>query len=160
MSGLRVDELVRELGLAPHPEGGWYREVFRSELRVEGPLPHPLRSASTAIYFLLARGGHSRWHRVSPDEVWHHYEGGPLELLWFLPGGPLHREVLAPVGAGRPVAVVPAGAWQAARPLADYTLAGCTVAPGFEFADFQMMSDHPDAVAELRRLSPDHAALV
>ena len=160
MSAARVDELVRELGLAPHPEGGWYREVFRSDLRVGCDLPVPARSASTAIYFLLAAGGHSRWHRVSPDEVWHHYEGGPLELLWFYPGGPMHREILAPVGAGRPVVVIPAGAWQSARPLAEHTLAGCTVAPGFEFADFQMMSDYPEAVAELGRISPEHLNLV
>ena len=160
MSATRGDELVRELGLAPHPEGGWYREVFRSEVRVACDLPVPVRSASTAIYFLLAVGGHSRWHRVSPDEVWHHYEGGPLELLWFLPGGAMHRETLAPVGAGRPVVVIPAGAWQAARPIAEYTLAGCTVAPGFEFADFQMMSDYPEAVAELGRISPEHLNLV
>lgn len=160
MSAARVEALVRELGLQPHPEGGWYREVFRSDLRVACDLPVPARSASTAIYFLLAAGGHSRWHRVSPDEVWHHYEGGPLELLWFQPGGTMNREILAPVGAGRPVVVIPAGAWQAARPLADHILAGCTVAPGFEFADFQMMSDHPDAVAELRRLAPELLALV
>lgn len=160
MSAARVDELVRELGLQPHPEGGWYREVFRSGLRVACDLPVPARSASTAIYFLLAAGGHSRWHRVSPDEVWHHYEGGPLELLWFHPGGTMNREILAPVGAGRPVVVIPAGAWQAARPLADHTLAGCTVAPGFEFADFQMMSDHPDTVEALRGLDPELLALV
>ena len=160
MSAARVEALVRELGLAPHPEGDWYREVFRSDLRVACDLPVPARSASTAFYFLLAAGGHSRWHRVSPDEVWHHYEGGPLELLWFHPGGTMNREILAPVGAGRPVVVIPAGAWQAARPLADHTLAGCTVAPGFEFADFQMMSDHPDAVVELRRLAPGLLALV
>lgn len=160
MSGSRVDELVRDLRLQPHPEGGWYREVFRSGLRVDCGLAVPERSASTAIYFLLAAGTHSRWHRVSPDEVWHHYEGGPLELFWFAEGGAMNRGVLGPVGVGSPVVVIPAGAWQAARPLAEYTLAGCTVAPGFEFADFQMMSDHPEVGAELGRLAPDLAGLV
>jgi len=131
---LTAEEVVRLLGLQPHPEGGFYRETFRA------PAPDGGRAASTAIYYLLRAGDVSAWHRVvDADEVWHHYAGAPLELT--LADGRERASVRlgADLAAGeRPQAVVPAGVWQAARPLGGWVLVGCTVAPGFEFASFEM----------------------
>jgi hypothetical protein len=138
--------LIARLGLQPHPEGGHYRETFRAVQQVatvRGP-----RAASTAIHFLLGAGEVSRWHRVESDEGWHWYAGGPLELLTCAqPGAPLQRWLLGDVLSGlMPQAMVPAGHWQAARPLGDWVLMGCTVAPGFDFADFQLLDPaDPDA---------------
>jgi predicted cupin superfamily sugar epimerase len=174
-------DLVSKLGLQPHPEGGWYREIYRSPLVVQtarGP-----RSALTTIYYLLEAGQISRWHVVQADELWHYYAGAPLELLAYTPGTRgFERSLLGPVTtaltaaeifAGTPetdvahfdidltstlhfapqggafspaeppssvVSVIGAGVWQAARSLGDYTLAGCTVGPGFEFADFEFVA--------------------
>lgn len=145
----RAEELIRTLGLRRHPEGGHFAEIYKSRRRV-GP-----RAALTTIYFLLTEGERSRWHRVAADEVWHFYEGDPLDLMWE-EGNDLHRVQLGLVAVHRaPVAVVPAGAWQAARPLGAYTLVGCTVAPGFEYADFTLLSDVPDEAQRLRERYPD-----
>ena len=143
----RIGELVRTLGLQAHPEGGLYREIFRSALQVTRQPDGAARSALTSIFFLLPQGACSRWHRVDADEAWHHYEGGPIELLVLLPGEDrVQPWALGPAGSqALPVRIVPAGAWQAARPLGAYALAGCTVGPGFEFADFALASDLPAA---------------
>lgn len=153
----RAAWLVRTLELSPHPEGGHYREVFRSDSRVRRETPPAERTAATSIYFLLAAGEHSRWHRVASDEIWHFYEGDPLELLWLDErAGRLHRELLGPVAEeARPVRVVPAGCWQAARPLGGFTLVGCSVAPGFDFADFALLSDRPGEAEAARRSFPE-----
>jgi uncharacterized protein len=131
---LTAAEVIRLLELKPHPEGGHFRETFRDTQHVDGR-----RAASTAIYFLLARGEHSHWHRVDAAEAWHWYAGAPLELDIAAVG---HRERVvlgSDLAAGeRPQAVVPAHAWQAAQSLGDWTLVGCTVAPGFEFAKFDL----------------------
>lgn len=131
-----VDELIERLGLRPHPEGGWYAETWKEPV-VDGAR----RPASTAIYYLLRVGEASRWHRVDATEVWHFYAGGPLQLrLSADDEGPEEDHVLGTdFAAGeRPQVVVPAGWWQAARPLGEWTLAGCTVAPGFEFSGFEL----------------------
>ncbi|MFO1103964.1 MAG: cupin domain-containing protein [Methylocystis sp.] len=137
---LSTEEVVRLLDLAPHPEGGFYRQTFRDSLSVgDGG-----RAASTAIYYLLPGGGVSRWHRVDAAEAWHYYAGAALELKIARQGAP--TEILrlgADLAAGdRPQAVAPAGVWQSARCLAlspnEWTLVGCTVAPGFEFAGFEL----------------------
>jgi predicted cupin superfamily sugar epimerase len=147
---LTAQDVIRQLGLVSHPEGGFYRETFRAaELPVALP-ERGARSASTAIYFLLRRGDFSAFHRVSSDEAWHHYLGAALEL--HLLGGSGHeRLVLGPrleLGE-RPQAVVPRGVLQAARLVTspssspseyDFALVGCTVAPGFDFQDFEMPS--------------------
>lgn len=138
-----ASNLIERLGLKPHPEGGWYREVHRARERVEatrGP-----RDALTTIYYLLERGQLSRWHVVSSDEVWHFYSGAPLELLAYDPATRvLTRRVLASPGElHEPVGVIPAGTWQAARSEGDYSLVGCSVGPGFEFADFAFVSSVP-----------------
>jgi predicted cupin superfamily sugar epimerase len=155
----RAEALVRQLGLQPHPEGGYYREVFRSTDTVLPEDGRPARSGLTTIYFLLADGGFSRWHRVAAAEAWHFYEGDPLELVWLEDGEV--RATLGEVGpASAPVAVVPAGCWQAARTTGAYTLVGCSVGPGFDFADFRMLADdHAERDAVLARF-PEAAALL
>jgi predicted cupin superfamily sugar epimerase len=155
----RAAELIRHLELQPHPEGGFYRETWRSTGKVTAR-QRPERSALTTIYFLLAAGSFSAWHRVRSDEVWHWYEGQPLELLIARPAfAEVQRKVLGPVSAHtEPVVTVPADAWQAARPLGEYALCGCTVAPGFEFEDFSFLRDDAAASAALRRVAPELAA--
>jgi predicted cupin superfamily sugar epimerase len=132
---LSADDVVRLLALQPHPEGGHFREMFRDENTVGGK-----RSASTAIYYLLKRGERSHWHRVDAAEVWHFYGGDPLLLEVADEGGNIARLVLGPdlATGAQPQLVVPKGAWQAAQSLGAWTLVGCTVAPGFEFAGFEM----------------------
>jgi hypothetical protein len=135
---LEAEALIARLGLRPHPEGGHYVETYRHQaLGADGA---PVRGACTAIYFLLARGEESGWHRVDADELWHFYAGAPLELRTAAPGGPRDRRVLGPdVSRGqRPQLLVPAGQWQAARSLGDYTLVGATVSPAFEFSGFEL----------------------
>ncbi|MGH7672511.1 MAG: cupin domain-containing protein, partial [Gemmatimonadales bacterium] len=115
-----------------------------------------------SIYFLLAAGERSRWHRVWADEVWHYYEGDPLELVW-LEGeeGVLRRARLGLPSAGKePVAVIPAGCWQAARSRGAYTLVGCTVAPGFEFTDFAVLANAPEEAARVRARYPELTDLI
>ncbi len=137
-----AEEIIERLGLAPHPEGGHYRETFRDMVLLAGG-----RAASTAIYYLLRAGEVSRRHRVDAAEVWHWYAGAPLALLIAPDGSAASRHVLGPdLAAGaRPQLVVPAGQWQSARSLGDFTLVGCTVAPGFEFAGFEIADAEPTA---------------
>ncbi len=158
----RVAELVRVLDLAPHPEGGFFREIHRSTLRVRAADGRPERSALTTIYYLLAAGQHGRWHAVASVEIWHLYEGGPLELFVRGEGeAQVRRVVLGRVGLGeQPTYTVPAFAWQAARPVGEYALAGCTVGPGFDYEDFRFLADDAAALAELVRIAPDLAVLV
>ena len=143
----------------PHPEGGYYRETWRGPLGVEPVDGRGARAALTSIYFLLPAGAISRWHRVRSDEVWHHTEGAPLELLLVPPNEMrLERLRLGPLAPDQePVRCVPATWWQAARSLGDYTLAGCTVGPGFEFSDFELLSDRPQLAEELYKALPEAA---
>jgi len=125
-----TEEVIRLLGLTPHPEGGFYAETFRPAAPGGG------RGASTAIYYLLREGEVSAWHRVrDADEVWHHYLGASLELRIAGETVRLGSDLAA---GERPQAVVPAGAWQTARPLGGWALVGCTVAPAFQFSSFEM----------------------
>jgi len=131
---LSAAEVIRLLDLAPHPEGGHFRETFRDSRTIEGG-----RAVSTAIYFLLARGERAHWHRVDAVETWHWYAGSALVLQ--IDAGELTRALrLGPdLAAGeQPQVIVPAHAWQAAESLGDWTLCGCTVAPGFEFSGFEL----------------------
>jgi predicted cupin superfamily sugar epimerase len=155
----RAAELIASLGLAPHPEGGWYREVFRSSRRVTPHDGRDSRSALTHIDFLLAAGQASAWHRVRSDEVWQLLEGGPLRL-WLMP--PTLDEVAAvTLGGGTPPRhVVAAHWWQAAEPLGAFAYVGATVVPGFEFTDFDFMRAHPVPCAALQRLDPALARLL
>lgn len=137
----RSDDLIHALGLQPHPEGGSYTEIFRSTALVAPRDGRGDRAALTTIYFLLTKGQRSRLHRVTSDEAWHFYEGDPLELVIVDSSfSKSERVTLGRLdGDTRPAHVVPAGMWQAARPLGAYALVGCTVAPGFDFADFSML---------------------
>jgi predicted cupin superfamily sugar epimerase len=159
----RAAELVAVLDLRPHPEGGFYREIYRSATQVTTADTRGSRAALTTIYFLLADGATSRWHQVDSDEVWHLYEGGPLELLELSSSGhDLIRHRLGAIGHGEetPVCTIPAGHWQAARSLASYALVGCTVGPGFDFADFRLLADDPERAAVVRAAWPDVADLI
>jgi len=134
LRALSATDVVRLLDLKPHPEGGHFRETFRDAADADA------RAASTAIYFLLARGERTHWHRIDAAEVWHYYAGAPLVLEMAQEKGVVRRMKLGPdLAMGeRPQGVVPAHHWQAAESLGDWTLAGCTVAPGFEFAKFEI----------------------
>jgi len=157
---LSAEEVIALLGLAPHPEGGYFAEVFRSPLAVSSATHPGARSASTAIYFLLKAGELSALHRVRSDEVWHHYAGDALELHAFTDSAHTCHRLGRDFSAGeRPLVVIAAGVWQAARLVErsshGYALVGCTVAPGFDFADFEL----PSRADMLDRL-PAHAEWV
>ena len=153
--------LIATLGLVAHPEGGYYSEVYRSPLAVKPADGRESRSALTTIHFLLPQGQVSRWHRVLSDEVWHFYEGAPLDLWLTKDLSRIEHRRLGPVEPGQqPVAVVPAGWWQAARSTGGYTLAGCTVGPGFDFSDFALAADAPAVAAELKKVHPSIAGLL
>jgi len=134
MAALTAQDVIRMLDLKPHPEGGHFRETFRDVRQLGG------RAASSAIYFLLARGERAHWHRVDAVEIWHWYAGAPLQLEIAAAPGRIERVTLGgDIAAGlRPQAVVPAHVWQAAQTLGDWTLLGCTVAPAFDFAGFEL----------------------
>ena len=131
---LSAAQVIRRLELRPHPEGGHFRETFRDTRTIDGK-----RAASTAIYFLLARGERSHWHRIDAVEIWHYYAGAPLKLE-LVDGA---KEEIVRLGASIDAGEVPqvtdlARAWQAAESLGQWTLVGCTVAPGFSFEGFEL----------------------
>ncbi len=151
---MNPEQLIATLNLSEHPEGGWFREVFRSSQVVQTPRGE--RSASTAIYFLLVEGTFSAWHRVKSDEVWHHYAGDPIVLHTISATG--HRAITlgSDVAAGqRPQFTVERDVLQAAGVASGWALCGCTVSPGFEFADFEM----PDRDVLLREW-PGSASII
>lgn len=153
------DELIRRFDLKPHPEGGFFNETYRSAARV-GRDDGAVRSASTAIYYLLCDGAHSAWHRIRSDEVWHFYAGEPLLVHVLADDGTLITHTLGDAlthpGAVFQ-AVVPAGLWFAAECAdpATFALVGCTVAPGFEFSEFELAD-----VAALKARYPQHGKLI
>lgn len=130
---MNAEAIIAELGLAPHPEGGWYVQTFEDAPGPDG------RARSTAIYFLLEAGQVSHWHRVDAVEIWHWHAGAPLELSIAAPGGVETTILGVELAAGqRPQAIVPAHAWQSARSQGEWTLVSCTVAPGFRFDGFEL----------------------
>ena len=127
-----ASDVIAKLGLERHPEGGWYRQTFVDE-NADG------RAFSTAIFYLLEHGDRSHWHRVDAAEVWHYYAGAPLALSVVNGASEEILRLGADIHAGEtPQVTVPARAWQAAESLGDWTLVGCTVAPGFDFAGFEL----------------------
>jgi predicted cupin superfamily sugar epimerase len=157
----RAKDLISELRLQPHPEGGYFREIFRSAHKVQPLDERSARCALTTIYFLLVKGQHGRWHRVASDEAWHFYEGDPLEIYWIDGRDAVHQELLGPgTSNAHSMCVVPAGCWQAATPLGEYSLLGCTVAPGFEFQDFEMLSEGSAVLAHITSLGAALGELV
>lgn len=158
---MRARALIELLKLAPHPEGGHYREIFRSEAQMTPGDGRPQRSALTSIDFLLQAGEFSAWHRVSSDEAWHLLEGGPLRL-WCLPPSldrVLAVDLAAASATAAPRHIVPAGWWQAAEPLGEFAYVGATVGPGFDFADFAFAREDRGVMEAITRLQPALARL-
>lgn len=156
----RAQELIAELDLAPHPEGGYFAELFRSPRAVDPLDGRPRRPALTGVWFLMLAGQRSAWHVVDSDEIWLHFEGADVRLWTFDPAsGSVASELLGPFASGAegrsPQRIVPAGIWQAAEPLGEYSLTGACVGPGFDFADFRMLADDSEARAALARRGPD-----
>ncbi len=146
---------IRErLGLEAHPEGGAFRELMKSTREVDACDGRGNRAALTHIYFHLAKGEVSRFHRVLSDEIWHLYEGEGMNLFQWKEGDDQVEKITLGAGDTSHCHLIPAGFWQAAEPLGEATLVGCTVAPGFEFTDFSLIeSDSPQAAA-IRSIDP------
>ena len=150
----RAAELIETLRLVPHPEGGRFRRAYTSVTQcVHNGASRPM---TTAIHYLLCAGEISRWHRIDADEIWQHHEGDALELMLFDEAdGKLERHLLGRADAkGQPLVGVPAGIWQAARPLGDYALVNCSVAPGFDFAGFTLLDPESDTACRLAAIDP------
>jgi uncharacterized protein len=148
VASITASAVIEHLGLSPHPEGGWHAETWRA------PSEGGRRPSASAILYLLGAGERSHWHRVDAAEIWQYSAGDPLELrVWAGEAAPVVTHRLGDGTtdeAGLPQVVVPAGAWQAARPLGAWTLVGCIVSPAFEFAGFELAADDwepPDAGA-------------
>lgn len=158
----RAAALIATLDLVAHPEGGWYREVFRSLHAVQPGDGRPQRAALTTIDFVLAAPGFSAWHRVRSDEAWHLLEGQALRLWTLSPAlDALHVVELGRAAAGRaPRHVVPALWWQAAEPIGSFAYAGATVGPGFDFADFAFGRDDDALVRALHERWPQAVRLL
>jgi predicted cupin superfamily sugar epimerase len=152
---------IKKLNLLAHPEGGWFKEVYRSKETVQkNALPDRFtgnRSISTAIYYLLEKGDFSAFHRIKSDEIWHFYDGEPLEIIEINPDGNLIKHCLGlnPDNNCFPQIVIPAQSWFAARPAGTFTLVGCTVSPGFDFEDFEMGEKK-----KLSALFPEHKRII
>jgi len=152
-------DYISTLNLSRHPEGGWYRETWRSNLEVAVPWSAEKRSAGTSIYFLLESPDFSSFHRIKSDELWHFYDGTAIEIIWIEPEGNLQSCVIGRnhIAGEKLLCVVPAGCWFAARLKVSesYALVGCTVSPGFDFRDFELAGRK-----ELIELFPEHEALI
>lgn len=135
-----MDELIKKYSLQKHPEGGYFAETFRSESILTSPINDQKRAAVTDIYYLLTKGEISRFHKVSHDEIWHFYEGDPLMVVKF-DGNAVSEYLIGPACPDGYKVVVEGGCFQAAVPQGEYSLLGCTVAPGFDFADFSFLLD-------------------
>jgi predicted cupin superfamily sugar epimerase len=131
---MQAKAIIEKLDLAPHPEGGWYRETWRADAA-----PNE-RAAGTAIYFLLEKGQRSHWHRVDSAEIWHYYAGASLRLDYSEDGKTVRSITLGSdlLKGETPQAIMPPNGWQSAESLGDWTLVGCTVSPGFEFKNFEL----------------------
>jgi predicted cupin superfamily sugar epimerase len=158
---MNADEIIRLLDLKPHPEGGYYRETYRSAKLIPGS--QPPKAYSTLIYYLLTPGAVSKFHRLIFDEIFHFYQGDPSHWVWLTPGGEMKKTVLgANMGKGEvPQMVIPAGTWFAGRlaPEGRYCLMGTTMAPGFDFSDLQfaarqeLLKLYPQAESEILALT-------
>lgn len=152
----RAQELIAALQLQAHPEGGYYRRLYESSAQLDSG-----RFCATAIVFLLPAGQVSRWHRVDADELWHFYEGAPLELLVAEQPDTLRTPRLGLVAVGQlPQRLVPAHAWQAARSTGAFSLVGCSLSPGFDFEGFRLLADDPQAQRDWPMLAQLYPELV
>lgn len=155
----RVFELVDLLEMEPHVGGGYIQEFFRSTNVIHLPGNKVERRALTTIYYLLGAGEYDSWHRLEGDEVWHYHEGAKLELIWIEQGKQKYTNCL--IGeidsSSKPIAVVPGGCWQMARTTGEYTLVGCTMGPGFEYEDYQLLRNFPEAASGIMHRFPELA---
>lgn len=151
-----IQQIINQYQLQPHPEGGYYREVYRSEQKVSSEFTTEKRNAVTHIYFLLEKGQFSRFHRVWHDEIWNFYEGAPLKLIEF--DGNNSKEVV--IGTDDYFSVIKGGVFQAAETTGEYTLVGCSVAPGFDFKDFSFLTDEPNLLNIFQKKYPQYRYLV
>lgn len=145
----RVIELIEKYGLEPHPEGGYFKEEYRSNQLLQSPISANKRNAVTHIYFLLTKGQFSRFHKVVHDEIWNYYEGDPIRLVEY-DGSEIVETVIGP-GEKDYYKVIKGGVFQAAESTGIYTLVGCTVAPGFDFKDFSFLN-----VQEVEDINKNH----
>ncbi|GAB3026865.1 cupin domain-containing protein [Bowmanella dokdonensis] len=148
-----MQSLIEKFDLKPHPEGGYYREVYRGKLQIDSPVTGDPRQTLTHIYFLLTAGDVSRFHRVLHDEVWNHYAGAPLRLIDLHEGKV--KEILLGPQQSEFTHVIRGGHYQAAESQGDYSLLGCTVAPGFDFADFNFIEPGSDLARFIREKQAD-----
>jgi len=148
---LKAEHYIEQLGLEPHPEGGYFKETYRSDALEKFESHDGVRSVSTAIYFLLTQGNFSAFHRIKSDEMWHHYDGSAIEIFWIDKRGKINTITLGKSSEDFqvPQAIIPANSWFASRVEegGEYALAGCTVAPGFDFQDFEM-ADRVDLLSK------------
>ena len=155
-----MKELVEKLNLEPHPEGGYYRQCFKSDVIVHPTNKENTRSAMTHIYYLLLKGNYSRFHRNAYDEIWNLYAGDGARLVLFDMDKRTVEEHSLSSNEMRFQLAVPGGIWQAAEPTGDYALFGCTVSPGWEFEDEVYMTDYPDVSRALKELNPAEARMI
>lgn len=142
----KIELLIEKYQLQPHPEGGYYREVYRSEQEVESAFSGEKRNAVTHIYFLLVKGEVSRFHKVLHDEIWNFYEGAPLKLIEFN-GEDVEEKIIGARNESY-VSIIKGGVFQAAESTGEYTLVGCSVAPGFDFKDFSFLSEKQQIIVK------------
>lgn len=148
---LRVKELIQKYNLQPHPEGGYFKEEYRSKQKVLSSISGEERNTVTHIYFLLEKGQFSRFHKVIHDEIWNYYEGDPIKLIEYN-GNEMFEKVIGP-GSDDYFVVIKGGVFQAAESIGDYSLVGCTVAPGFDFKDFSFLNKE-----ESKHISKKHSS--
>lgn len=148
---------VEKLKLLAHPEGGFYKETYRSSIEIDSFKPNVKRNLSTAIYFLITKGNFSAFHKIKSDEMWHFYEGDSLMVHIIHPNGKYEwMKIGLDIENGeQPQGIVPANAWFASETNGDYSLVGCTVAPGFDFADFELAKE-----IELSHSFPQHQKII
>ncbi|MCP3942439.1 MAG: cupin domain-containing protein [Desulfobacteraceae bacterium] len=149
-----MENLIKKYDLAPHPEGGYFKEIYRSSQVVQSGIASETRNTVTHIYFLLVKGQVSRFHRVIHDEIWNFYEGAPIKLIQF-DTTKIKEDTLGP-GCKEYVGIVPGNTWQAAATTGQYSLMGCTVAPGFDFTDFSFLKDDPDELERFRAMQSEY----
>lgn len=158
ISEAEVQKIIEKHHLKSHPEGGYYCEVYRSEQNVSSEKTIEQRNAVTHIYFLLAKGQFSRFHRVLHDEIWNFYKGSPLKLIEF-DGQKIEKKIIGSEN-GSYVSVVKGGIFQAAETTGEYSLVGCSVAPGFDFKDFSFLTNEPEMLDTLNLKYSEYKSLV
>lgn len=155
---LRVEELIKKYDLKPHLEGGYFKEQYRSEQKLFSPKSGEERNAVTHIYFLLEKDQFSRFHKVLHDEIWNVYEGDPLKLIEF--NGDKINEVIIGASCEEYCHIIKGGLFQAAETTGEYTLVGCSVAPGFDFKDFSFIDSNPVFKETLEKYYPTYSYLI